>query len=589
MSAENDSASQLEPQLLKVPWLLEWAAWLLFGGSLSYGYEQLEKHSTGGGTCGALWGGKEYAYRCRTCEMDPTCAICMQCFINGDHEGHDYAVIHVAGGCCDCGDPTAWKEEGFCKMHGSSASQSRLPAAVEQIAPLVLRALCGFWCTSLVRVEAAEETLAVTQSCSRCTLRFADWLRGLCERNTAMLSLVAQCVADPELQLLRSLLFCDHLMASHARQALHALIFKLLGDADFKEALACAIIRDYRALHELEMESESQELATTDQSHGLMSVLNVQIFTVPALTPALVRHHQLVDTLLAYLQEILSACRVKDSSGMEHLDCENPTISSRGYGRPCDDLLYALTPEGAAQYVVQERQDLLSQWMELVSLLQGMHKQVRLTDAHSEVDSEVWTYCYSLENRICAIMPLILKHAAPASDSNVEMAGVGAGELYLERATRKDEPAAALGWLLEQACGTLAKNLEQQQHVAEVAHGSPAARGSASCFGCCAGAPGSPAELLQIPGLALVGQQDKSLVPVGLPLDETKEGISFHIPLHRLVAGILQVGALPTKPLCTGSLQASCRAPDPWPAHKGQHPGQQLPTPGLLRSVQGPH
>ena len=44
-------------------------------------------------------------------------AICVECFRAGDHTGHDYSVTHVGGGCCDCGDPQAWKPKGFCRNH----------------------------------------------------------------------------------------------------------------------------------------------------------------------------------------------------------------------------------------------------------------------------------------------------------------------------------------------------------------------------------------------------------------------------------------------------------------------------------------
>lgn len=49
--------------------------------------------------------------------MDTTCIICHECFKNGNHEGHRYVFRKFAGGCCDCGDPEAWSQEGFCKNH----------------------------------------------------------------------------------------------------------------------------------------------------------------------------------------------------------------------------------------------------------------------------------------------------------------------------------------------------------------------------------------------------------------------------------------------------------------------------------------
>lgn len=59
---------------------------------------------------------------CRSCQADETCVLCHSCFSQSDHEGHDVAFYHAqAGGCCDCGDPDAWDEAGFCPHHGPKA------------------------------------------------------------------------------------------------------------------------------------------------------------------------------------------------------------------------------------------------------------------------------------------------------------------------------------------------------------------------------------------------------------------------------------------------------------------------------------
>ncbi|CAA2985575.1 E3 ubiquitin- ligase PRT6 [Olea europaea subsp. europaea] len=65
------------------------------------------------GVFGAVWGNDDLAYRCRTCEHDSTCAICVPCFENGNHKDRDYSVIHRGGGSCDSGDTKAWKREVF--------------------------------------------------------------------------------------------------------------------------------------------------------------------------------------------------------------------------------------------------------------------------------------------------------------------------------------------------------------------------------------------------------------------------------------------------------------------------------------------
>ncbi len=52
--------------------------------------------------------------------MDETCVLCNQCFIGSNHSGHEVFFYRtLSGGCCDCGDPEAWNENGFCKDHGA--------------------------------------------------------------------------------------------------------------------------------------------------------------------------------------------------------------------------------------------------------------------------------------------------------------------------------------------------------------------------------------------------------------------------------------------------------------------------------------
>lgn len=107
---------------------LLWMQWLMFEGKPHTFLKNLAEKSSGQrAVCGAVWGQKELAYKCRTCEYDPTCAICVPCFQNGDHRGHDYSILYTNGGCCDCGDATAWKREGFCSMHKGSEQIQPLP------------------------------------------------------------------------------------------------------------------------------------------------------------------------------------------------------------------------------------------------------------------------------------------------------------------------------------------------------------------------------------------------------------------------------------------------------------------------------
>ncbi|RQM16344.1 hypothetical protein DD237_003878 [Peronospora effusa] len=70
--------------------------------------------------CEEVWHGDHMAYRCRTCGLSDSSCMCLACFDPEDHEGHDYRVYRCSsGGCCDCGDPLAWKPQGFCKKHSA--------------------------------------------------------------------------------------------------------------------------------------------------------------------------------------------------------------------------------------------------------------------------------------------------------------------------------------------------------------------------------------------------------------------------------------------------------------------------------------
>ena len=69
------------------------------------------------GPCGAVWSSHDLIVKCLTCQYDKTCAICVDCFDESLHEGHEWRFINSSGGICDCGDPESWAAEGTCAKH----------------------------------------------------------------------------------------------------------------------------------------------------------------------------------------------------------------------------------------------------------------------------------------------------------------------------------------------------------------------------------------------------------------------------------------------------------------------------------------
>lgn len=75
--------------------------------------------------CGLVWTTNFVAYRCRTCAISLCMSLCTDCFLNGNHEGHDFNMFRSqAGGACDCGDPFVMKEGGFCHHHKPKGQDS---------------------------------------------------------------------------------------------------------------------------------------------------------------------------------------------------------------------------------------------------------------------------------------------------------------------------------------------------------------------------------------------------------------------------------------------------------------------------------
>ena len=63
--------------------------------------------------CGLVWNANFFAYRCRDCGISPCMSLCADCFLAGNHKGHDFNMFKSqAGGACDCGDETVLKKEG---------------------------------------------------------------------------------------------------------------------------------------------------------------------------------------------------------------------------------------------------------------------------------------------------------------------------------------------------------------------------------------------------------------------------------------------------------------------------------------------
>ncbi|XP_073776610.1 E3 ubiquitin-protein ligase UBR2 isoform X6 [Danio rerio] len=99
--------------------------WYLCGEEPSVGLSKLEQNNQPSQLCGHVFKVGEPTYSCRECAADPTCVLCMQCFLGSVHKEHRYRMTTSGGGgFCDCGDTEAWKKGPYCQKHEPNISDS---------------------------------------------------------------------------------------------------------------------------------------------------------------------------------------------------------------------------------------------------------------------------------------------------------------------------------------------------------------------------------------------------------------------------------------------------------------------------------
>ncbi|KAL5229199.1 hypothetical protein ABZP36_017464 [Zizania latifolia] len=363
-----------------------WLQWLMFNNEPHTMLDDLECRSAGEhAVCGSVWGQNDLAYRCRTCEHDPTCAICVTCFQNGNHKDHDYSIMYTGGGCCDCGDIAAWKPQGFCSRHKGVWQIKPLSEELASSVGTVLDVLMQFWKERICLVEGMPHAEGNGGSlCKRVaeelTTSVANMLLEFCACSDSLHSFVSQRVRDCP-YLLDVLIRAERLLDKKAVKKLHELLLKLISEPDFKFEFAKVFIHYYTVTFGEVIEG-CNDIQPAD--YPLMPTFSVQIFTVPRLTPWLVREVDLLGVLLGCLTDLFLSCTGEDG----RLQTNKWTNLYDATVRLLEDTYYVLSHEEVSIYVAYERPDLTRSWIKLLSLVQGMDPQKRVTSIHGEDENE---------------------------------------------------------------------------------------------------------------------------------------------------------------------------------------------------------
>ncbi|XP_065854552.1 E3 ubiquitin-protein ligase PRT6 [Euphorbia lathyris] len=388
-----------------------WIQWLMFLGEPAAALKNLAKISSGRGVCGSVWGNNDIAYRCRTCEHDPTCAICVPCFQNGNHKDHDYSIIYTGGGCCDCGDATAWKREGFCSKHKGTEQIQPLPEEYANSVGPVLDALFVRWKKKLVSAETIyQENIRANDGfafrmkvANELTFVVVELLLEFCKHSESLLSFISRKVITL-LGLLDILVRAERFLCEPVIKKLHELLLKLLGEPVFKYEFSKVFISYYSVVVHDVIKDDSEEAL---KKYPLLPTFSVQIFTVPTLTPRLVKEMNLLSMLLGCLGDIFDHCAGEDG----HLRVTKWRDLYDIAVRVVEDIRFVTSHGVVPIYVTRDQRDILRTWMRLLYFLQGMCPLKREIGIHIDEENENMNLLFVLDHMVANIHSLLVDGA----------------------------------------------------------------------------------------------------------------------------------------------------------------------------------
>ncbi|GMJ12122.1 proteolysis 6, Greening after Extended Darkness 1 [Hibiscus trionum] len=396
-----------------------WLQWLMFQNEPMNALKNLANLSVGQrGVCGAVWGSNDIAYRCRTCEHDPTCAICVPCFQNGNHKDHDYSTIYTGGGCCDCGDETAWKQEGFCSKHKGSEQIQPLDDSIANSVGPVLDALFVCWKNKLFAAEhvfhenmrATDHGAEQRKAANELTYVVVEMLIEFCKHSDSLLSFVARRVISLD-GLLDILVRAEKFVGDGVAKKLHEVLLKLLADPVFKNEFSKTFLTYYPTVINEAIKEGSDSIF--NKKYPLISTFSVQIFTVPTLTPRLVKEMNLLDMLLKCLGDIFLSCAREDG----RLQAAKWGSLYDTTNRVIEDIRVVMSHDVVSRYAIHEQKDILRTWLKLLTFVQGMNPIKRETGLHIEEENESMHLLFVLSYSISNIHSLLVDGAFAVASS----------------------------------------------------------------------------------------------------------------------------------------------------------------------------
>ncbi|KAM7275823.1 hypothetical protein ACFE04_017689 [Oxalis oulophora] len=330
------------------------------------------------GVCGAQWTHIGMAYRCMTCGLDEHCSICVPCFNNGNHNDHAYLVINQSSGCCDCGDATTMKREGFCPNHGSEEIKPIEDKVADRMKP-VMEALFKCWKSNLhaINISGSEESKKYPNELTRAVVMM---LCHFCNHSDSLVRFISTNMMYVP-GLLELLVNSERFLKKSVVKIIHDLLLKLLGDNSLRYEFALEFIKYYpNAIKEIIKKGRDKNYS---EHFPMLSKFTSQIFTIPTITCDLVENDNLFGILFECVQEIFDASVGSDGRRLE----VKTWLKFHGITTHVLENIRVVISRGKAlQHMFTEQGDLIRAWLRLLSFVQGMYPLKQTSGPYEEED-----------------------------------------------------------------------------------------------------------------------------------------------------------------------------------------------------------
>lgn len=384
----------------------DWSERLLGPGHVD-AWRHLEAEGAAASCCSVQWRADDIAFRCQDCEADPNCVVCPECFFGADHRGHAVSLIRTTGGCCDCGDPSSWKPEGFCSRHrgitereDSEQALLDLPQPLQERCRVVLAEAVDF-ADSLLEELAAHrllENLAAQRSAgsagpdrdatgSISALKAClQWMQSIGEASFG-LRYAMRTAVTPKFQA-----WIYHTIRGK-REEQHLLQGFFIAIVQQSPQLKC--IFSAACLDRYEDLSYDH----TGRDPHVIAGLTVQLFSIPEVALVLCRDHGMVPRVCGFLAQCL------DQGGLELGERKTDPVRNQ-VGHIVSDLRYVLQSDVVCDFVLRHEESRRA-ITEVLRRLWRMHPQVRRIGVHVQYESQVWQHALNIDFSVeLALRPL---------------------------------------------------------------------------------------------------------------------------------------------------------------------------------------